>query len=155
MDKGLPIDADYYQLNEENTLSGLTKQIDGQAWELNFNKYTQQNEFVLPSSLTLVQDKTKLKIAVSKWIVSQWFQPIPLYSSPAKLNLFLYITGQRANGYHELQTLFQFIDYGDELGIKANTTGNVTLSPEITGVALEDNLIWKAAHALQQKPDAD
>ncbi|WP_180958318.1 lipoprotein insertase outer membrane protein LolB [Vibrio sp. vnigr-6D03] len=69
--KGLPIDADYYQLNEENTLSDLTKQIDGQAWELNFNKYTQQNEFVLPSSLTLVQDKTKLKIAVSKWIVSQ------------------------------------------------------------------------------------
>ncbi|MDP2574166.1 4-(cytidine 5'-diphospho)-2-C-methyl-D-erythritol kinase [Vibrio penaeicida] len=73
------------------------------------------------------------------------------WPSPAKLNLFLYITGQRANGYHELQTLFQFIDYGDELGIKANATGNVTLSPEITGVALEDNLIWKAARALQQK----
>ncbi|KXS51429.1 MAG: 4-diphosphocytidyl-2-methyl-D-erythritol synthase, partial [Marinobacter sp. T13-3] len=35
--------------------------------------------------------------------------------SPAKLNLFLHIVGKRPDGYHELQTLFQFLDYGDEL----------------------------------------
>ncbi|BDU36288.1 4-(cytidine 5'-diphospho)-2-C-methyl-D-erythritol kinase [Vibrio nigripulchritudo] len=73
------------------------------------------------------------------------------WPSPAKLNLFLYITGQRPNGYHELQTLFQFIDHGDELVIHANQTGEITLTPEIEGVSLEDNLIWKAATALQNK----
>ncbi|WP_102522063.1 4-(cytidine 5'-diphospho)-2-C-methyl-D-erythritol kinase [Vibrio tapetis] len=75
------------------------------------------------------------------------------WPSPAKLNLFLYITGQRPNGYHDLQTLFQFIDYGDELTIQANTSGSITISPAIEGVELEDNLIWKAATALQQKSD--
>ncbi|KJJ57440.1 kinase [Vibrio cholerae] len=69
--------------------------------------------------------------------------------SPAKLNLFLYITGRRANGYHDLQTLFQFLDHGDELTITANNSGNITLSPALADVALEDNLIYKAAMALK------
>ncbi|WNJ94590.1 4-(cytidine 5'-diphospho)-2-C-methyl-D-erythritol kinase [Vibrio ruber] len=72
-----------------------------------------------------------------------------VWPSPAKLNLFLYITGQRDDSYHELQTLFQFLDYGDELTIRINTSGNITVSPEIDGVALHDNLIWKAARKLQ------
>lgn len=66
-----------------------------------------------------------------------------------KLNLFLYITGRRANGYHDLQTLFQFLDHGDELTITANNSGNITLSPALADVALEDNLIYKAAMALK------
>ncbi|MDN2668281.1 4-(cytidine 5'-diphospho)-2-C-methyl-D-erythritol kinase [Vibrio sp. 14N.309.X.WAT.E.F5] len=73
------------------------------------------------------------------------------WPSPAKLNLFLYITGRRDNGYHELQTLFQFVDFGDELTVTANReTSSITIAPEIPGVATEDNLIWKAATALQQ-----
>ncbi|MFA0312753.1 4-(cytidine 5'-diphospho)-2-C-methyl-D-erythritol kinase [Vibrio splendidus] len=73
------------------------------------------------------------------------------WPSPAKLNLFLYITGRRDNGYHELQTLFQFVEFGDELTVTANQeTSAITITPEIPGVALEDNLIWKAATALQQ-----
>ncbi|MEZ9742523.1 4-(cytidine 5'-diphospho)-2-C-methyl-D-erythritol kinase [Vibrio splendidus] len=73
------------------------------------------------------------------------------WPSPAKLNLFLYITGRRDNGYHELQTLFQFVEFGDELTVSANSeTSSITITPEISGVALEDNLIWKAATALQQ-----
>ncbi|WP_434762557.1 4-(cytidine 5'-diphospho)-2-C-methyl-D-erythritol kinase [Vibrio fortis] len=73
------------------------------------------------------------------------------WPSPAKLNLFLYITGRRDNGYHELQTLFQFVDFGDELCITAHQRSNqITISPQIPGVATEDNLIWKAATALQQ-----
>ena len=40
------------------------------------------------------------------------------WPSPAKLNLFLYITGQRADGYHTLQTLFQFLDFGDTISIE-------------------------------------
>jgi 4-diphosphocytidyl-2-C-methyl-D-erythritol kinase len=73
------------------------------------------------------------------------------WPSPAKLNLFLYITGRRDNGYHELQTLFQFVDFGDELTVTANEkTNSITITPDIPGVATEDNLIWKAATALQQ-----
>lgn len=73
------------------------------------------------------------------------------WPSPAKLNLFLYITGQRDNGYHELQTLFQFLDFGDELTITANLSGEITLTPNLPGVSLTDNLIWKAANALQKQ----
>ncbi|MZI91602.1 4-(cytidine 5'-diphospho)-2-C-methyl-D-erythritol kinase [Vibrio sp. CAIM 722] len=71
------------------------------------------------------------------------------WPSPAKLNLFLYINGQRDNGYHELQTLFQFLDYGDELAITPNQSGEITITPEIAGLPLESNLIWQAATALQ------
>ena len=60
-------------------------------------------------------------------------QHTTLWPSPAKLNLFLYITGRRDNGYHELQTLFQFLNYGDELTITANESGVITLSPDIPG----------------------
>ncbi|AUI85539.1 4-(cytidine 5'-diphospho)-2-C-methyl-D-erythritol kinase [Vibrio azureus] len=72
------------------------------------------------------------------------------WPSPAKLNLFLYINGQADNGYHELQTLFQFVDHGDDLSIQTNQSGQITLSPNIEGVPLENNLIWKAATALQR-----
>ncbi len=74
-----------------------------------------------------------------------------VWPSPAKLNLFLYITGQRSDGYHELQTLFQFLDFGDELAITANDSGQITVTPQIEGVKTEDNLIFKAAIALQEK----
>ncbi len=72
------------------------------------------------------------------------------WPSPAKLNLFLYITGQRADGYHDLQTLFQFLDVGDTLTITANNSGVIRLTPEIEGLPVEDNLIWRAATALQK-----
>ncbi len=77
------------------------------------------------------------------------------WPSPAKLNLFLYITGRRTNGYHDLQTLFQFLDYGDELLIQANHSGEIQLTPAIPGVALHDNLVWKAAMALKQASGCD
>ncbi|MBU3070741.1 4-(cytidine 5'-diphospho)-2-C-methyl-D-erythritol kinase [Aestuariicella sp. G3-2] len=74
--------------------------------------------------------------------------------SPAKLNLFLHITGQREDGYHTLQTLFQLLDFGDELSFQTRNDGIITLQPDIEGVATEDNLIVKAARILQnQKPD--
>ncbi|MEY4923433.1 MAG: 4-(cytidine 5-diphospho)-2-C-methyl-D-erythritol kinase, partial [Pseudomonadota bacterium] len=50
-----------------------------------------------------------------------------LWPSPAKLNLFLYITGQRTDGYHQLQTLFQFLDYGDQLTIVPRSDGQIRL----------------------------
>ncbi len=75
---------------------------------------------------------------------------ITSWPAPAKLNLFLYITGRRENGYHDLQTLFQFLDHGDTLNITPNYIGDITLSPEIEGVEIEDNLIYRAATTLQK-----
>lgn len=68
--------------------------------------------------------------------------------SPAKLNLFLHITGRRADGYHNLQTLFQLLDYGDELSFNTRSDGQITLTPELPGVSFEQNLIIKAVRAL-------
>ncbi|WP_313129726.1 4-(cytidine 5'-diphospho)-2-C-methyl-D-erythritol kinase [Pseudescherichia vulneris] len=72
------------------------------------------------------------------------------WPSPAKLNLFLYITGQRRDGYHDLQTLFQFLDYGDTLSIEPRTDGKIRLLTPVEGVAESDNLIVRAAKLLQQ-----
>lgn len=71
------------------------------------------------------------------------------WPSPAKLNLFLYITGRRADGYHELQTLFQFLDYGDTLGITPRDNGEITLLTPVAGVPDEQNLIVRAARLLR------
>lgn len=72
------------------------------------------------------------------------------FPCPAKLNLFLYINGKRADGYHELQTLFQFLDYGDWLTVSVRNDGEIRLTPEIEAVRTEDNLIYRAAKLLQQ-----
>ncbi len=73
--------------------------------------------------------------------------------APAKLNLFLHITGRRDDGYHQLQTLFQLLDYGDELRFERRDDGQLTLTPGIPGVAAEDNLILRAARRLQAQLD--
>lgn len=72
------------------------------------------------------------------------------WPSPAKLNLFLYITGQRPDGYHTLQTLFQFLDYGDTLTIEPRQDGVLRLLTPIAGVPDEQNLIIRAARLLMQ-----
>lgn len=68
--------------------------------------------------------------------------------SPCKLNLFLYITGRRPDGYHSLQTLFALLDYGDEMTFEENGTGLEIRGPFDFDV--KDNLIYKA-HALLEK----
>lgn len=68
--------------------------------------------------------------------------------SPAKLNLFLHILGQREDGYHELQTLFQFLDFGDELTFEPRSDGQIILTQPLPGVADRDNLIYRAARLL-------
>jgi 4-diphosphocytidyl-2-C-methyl-D-erythritol kinase len=72
------------------------------------------------------------------------------WPSPAKLNLFLYITGRRPDGYHNLQTLFQFLDYDDTLHIEPRTDGILRLLTPINGVADEENLIVRAARLLMK-----
>ncbi|MFU2317446.1 4-(cytidine 5'-diphospho)-2-C-methyl-D-erythritol kinase [Rahnella sp. PCH160] len=73
-----------------------------------------------------------------------------LWPSPAKLNLFLYITGQRLNGYHDLQTLFQFLDYGDALTFNVRTDGVIALTTPVEGVSDDENLVVRAARLLQK-----
>ena len=71
--------------------------------------------------------------------------------APAKLNLMLHITGRRADGYHELQTLFQFLDYGDELSFRLREDGQIHLLTELPGVDHDNNLIVRAARMLQRE----
>lgn len=66
--------------------------------------------------------------------------------APAKLNLFLHVTGRRADGYHLLQTLFQLLDYGDIVSFTA--AGQLELN-DLPGVPRAQNLVWRAAQALQ------
>lgn len=71
--------------------------------------------------------------------------------SPAKLNLFLHINGQREDGYHLLQSIFQFIDWCDQLTFTSLEHDEIQITPYIEGVPLTENLIYKAARLLQAK----
>jgi 4-diphosphocytidyl-2-C-methyl-D-erythritol kinase len=83
--------------------------------------------------------------------------------APAKLNLFLHITGRRPDGYHELQTLFQLLDYGDELTFELRTDKTINLTvktdpafPEvITQLDPRTNLATLAAQSLQQHASSE
>ncbi len=73
----------------------------------------------------------------------QWFP------SPAKINLFLHVNGRMENGYHQLQTYFQLLDYGDKLGIEISEGKRLEMSSSLPDVDDNDNLIIKAAKTLQ------
>ncbi len=70
--------------------------------------------------------------------------------APAKLNLFLHITGRRDDGYHELQTLFQLIDLCDYLQFQATTSTRIRVYCPGLSIPEEKNLVYKAALLLQQ-----
>ncbi|MCG6656518.1 4-(cytidine 5'-diphospho)-2-C-methyl-D-erythritol kinase [Halomonas campisalis] len=69
--------------------------------------------------------------------------------APAKLNRMLHIVGRRPDGYHELQTLFQFLDHGDSLHLSPRPDGEIRLTPALAGLDAEDNLVVRAARLLQ------
>ncbi len=68
--------------------------------------------------------------------------------APAKLNLFLHINGQRPDGYHDLQTLFQLLDYGDELSFEVTAGTNIAFTCSDASLNGEDNLVVQAAKLL-------
>ena len=73
------------------------------------------------------------------------------WPAPAKLNLFLHINGRRSDGYHELQTLFQFVDCCDQLDFRVTDTPELILHSNMSNVVADsDNLILRAAKSLQQ-----
>jgi 4-diphosphocytidyl-2-C-methyl-D-erythritol kinase len=73
-----------------------------------------------------------------------------VWPAPAKLNLFLHITGRRDDGYHELQTLFQLIDLRDDIAITLREDGEIERLAGPPGVPPESDLVVRAARALKQ-----
>lgn len=73
------------------------------------------------------------------------------WPAPAKLNLFLHIIGRRADGYHRLQTLFQLLDWGDELTIEVTRDGSITRAHTVAGVPEREDLTLRAAQLLQRE----
>ena len=70
-------------------------------------------------------------IKAQNFEASQKFQS---FLAPAKINLFLHITGRRADGYHTLQSVFELLDYYDTLKLKPNKTGKIKRINSIAGV---------------------
>jgi len=83
-----------------------------------------------------------------EYTMTQHFLSCP---APAKLNLFLHVTGQRADGYHSLQTLFRFINLYDTLHFTLREDGMVCRSNSVEGVAEELDLCVCAARLLQNE----
>ena len=78
--------------------------------------------------------------------MSEWHT----YPAPGKLNLMLRVTGRRADGYHLLQTVIRFIDYGDTLTFRTREDGVVTRVNEVAGVPAGEDLAVRAAQRLRQ-----
>jgi 4-diphosphocytidyl-2-C-methyl-D-erythritol kinase len=75
----------------------------------------------------------------------------PWFPAPAKLNLFLHITGRRADGYHELQSVFRLLDWGDRVRLQVREDGQVRRDgPSVPGVAEADDLAVRAATLLKK-----
>jgi 4-diphosphocytidyl-2-C-methyl-D-erythritol kinase len=70
--------------------------------------------------------------------------------APAKINLFLRITGRRADGYHALQTVFQFINLSDDVHLRIRSDGHIMRPCDIDGVPIEDDLCVRAARLLRE-----
>ncbi|MEO5629533.1 MAG: 4-(cytidine 5'-diphospho)-2-C-methyl-D-erythritol kinase, partial [Thermomonas sp.] len=74
------------------------------------------------------------------------------WPAPAKLNLFLRITGRRPDGYHQLQTVFRLLDWGDGLRIRPRADGVISrIGPGGAGVCEDDDLLVRGAKILQQE----
>ena len=71
------------------------------------------------------------------------------WPAPAKINLFLHVVGRRADGYHLLQTVFRFLDFGDTIRCKPRSDGRIALATPLPGVPPETDLTVRAATALR------
>ena len=72
------------------------------------------------------------------------------WPAPAKLNLFLHLTGRRADGYHLVQSVFRLLDWGDRIGLRLREDGQILRQGDsVAGVAEADDLAVRAARLLQ------
>ncbi len=72
------------------------------------------------------------------------------WPAPAKINLFLHVTGQRSDGYHRLQTVYQFLDLCDWLDFERLDYSSIERSTDLSGVPAEEDLVTRAARILQR-----
>ena len=98
-------------------------------------------EHGFPDHLRVFMSRTLSAPARGEW--SAW-------PAPAKLNLFLRVIGRRADGYHELQTVFRLLDWGDEVRLRLREDGEVRRLHGAAGVLAQDDLAVRAAQLLQQ-----
>ncbi len=73
------------------------------------------------------------------------------FPAPAKLNLFLHVVGQRADGYHLLQTVFRLLDFYDEIWLEVRDDGLIRLVTPLENVPAEQDLCVRAAKLLQRE----
>ncbi len=73
-----------------------------------------------------------------------------VWLAPAKLNLMLRIVGRRSDGYHQLQTVFQFLDRCDHLQFRLRHDGVIRRLTDLPGVSAEQDLVLRAARLLQE-----
>ena len=73
-----------------------------------------------------------------------------VWPAPAKLNLFLHIIGRRKDGYHQLQTVFQILDYGDEIEFQPTDDSKIYVKGNYVEIAKDDDLVFRAASSLKQ-----
>ena len=73
-----------------------------------------------------------------------------IWPAPAKVNLFLHVTGRRQDGYHLLQTAFQFLDYADELSFRVTRDNRIARAEPLVGVSEDADLTLRAARLLQE-----
>jgi 4-diphosphocytidyl-2-C-methyl-D-erythritol kinase len=77
-----------------------------------------------------------------------------VFTAPAKLNLFLHVTGRRPDGYHTLETVFQLLDWGDRVAIRPRDDGEIVRRGGPPGVAADDDLAVRAARLLKRETGA-
>lgn len=95
-----------------------------------------------PDDLRVFMSRPLPPLAADDWSV---------WPAPAKLNLFLRITGRRADGYHELQTVFRLLDWGDELRLRVRADGIIQREGELPGVLSDQDITVRAARLLQAR----
>ncbi len=83
---------------------------------------------------------------MSAWAVGGWSS----WPAPAKLNLFLHVVGRRADGYHDLQTVFRILDWGDTVHLGPGSDSRIRrIGPSAPGVEAADDLVVRAAELLR------
>lgn len=93
----------------------------------------------------------ELRVFMSRPLASPAANEWTVWPAPAKLNLFLRITGRRADGYHELQTVFRLLDWGDEVRLRVRDDGMVRRTREVPGVPETADLVVRAAQLLRER----
>ncbi|MBB6189275.1 4-diphosphocytidyl-2-C-methyl-D-erythritol kinase [Rhodanobacter sp. MP7CTX1] len=92
----------------------------------------------------------RLRVFMSRPLAAPARDKWTIWPAPAKLNLFLRITDRRQDGYHELQTVFRLLDWGDEIRLRLRDDGEIQRLSDVPGVPAHTDLVVRAAQLLQR-----